>query len=143
VAEVTTPIIGYGFEFAYSTDGGTTYVTFGEIEDLVPPGGKCKDVDISYVQMSAPWRLFMAGLADGEESTFKLIFTHTKYAFILTNIRVNLKFKITYSDLGTSASTTVFFGYVNGIKNVVPLDDKVMCDVSIKVSGAPVFTAGT
>ena len=143
MAEFLSPIAGYGFDFLMSTNGGTTYTTFGEVEDLVPPGGKCKDIDISYVQMTVPWRLFMAGLADGEESTFKLIFSHTNYATILANIRASNMFKILYSDLGSTASSVVFSGFINGIKNVVPLDDKVMVDVSIKVSGKPTFVAGS
>ncbi len=141
--EVTMPIIGYGFEFAMSTDGGTTYVTVGEVEDITAPGVKVKDVDISYIQMSTPYRIFQPGLADAEEATFKLIFQHTKYATLLTNVRVMNMWKITFSDLGTAASTLVFTGYINGMKTPVPMDDKVTVDVTIKISGKPVFTAGT
>lgn len=143
MAEVLTPIIGYGGEFAISTDGGSTYTSVGQVEDLTPPGAKTKDVDVSYIQMSQPWRLFKAGLADGGTCKFKIIFKHTDYYTLFGQIRVDNYFKATFSDLGTTASTLVFQGFLAGISNEFPMDDKVMADFEIKVSGKPTFTKGT
>lgn len=141
--------IGYGCDIQISTNGGSSYATFGQVTELNLPNFKVKDVDTSNIQMANPWRSFQGGLIDGDVIKFKLIFAKANYNTVLSNIRLsqvagqNVMFKFIFSDIVTTASTLVVSGYINGLGGMVPLDDMITCDVSLKVSGQPAFTQGT
>ena len=137
------PYIGYGSDILISTNGGVSYSTFGQVTRIVAPDIRCGDVDVSYVQMAAPWHLFIAKLADGGQARFGLIYSKANYNTCLANIRVANNFKIVLPDIVTTASTLVWAGYINAVPQELPLEDLVMGEIGIKVSGQPTFTQGT
>lgn len=137
------PYIGYGADILLSTDGGNTYNTFGQVTKIIAPAIKVGDQQVSYLQMANPWHLFIAKLADGGQAKFGLLYSKTNYNTILTNIRVSNNFKIIFPDIVTTASTLVWAGYINEIPQELPLEEVVMGEIGIKVSGKPTFTQGT
>lgn len=130
--------IGYGCDLQFNS------VSVGSVVDMNGPGIKAKDVDVSFIQMADVWRRFQAGLADGGEITFTLIYDKVKYNTLLTtNFRVLGTWTIIFSDVVSTASTEAMSGYINGISKKFPLDDMIVVDVTIKVSGKATFTQGT
>lgn len=131
------PFIGFGCDLQLNGS------SIGSVVDINGPGIKAKDVDISYIQMPDVWRRFQAGLADGGEITFTLIYDKVKYNAILNNFRVTNTYTIVFSDIVSTASTEAMSGYINDISKKFPLDDLIVVDVKIKVSGKATFTQGT
>jgi hypothetical protein len=139
-------ILGFGCDLLYSTNGGGAYTTFGQVVSFDLPQIDVHDVDNSNIEMANAWRTFQPGLIDGKVLKFKIIFAKANYNTILSNLRLsgaNYLFKITFSDLVSTASTFVFSGYLRMLGGAAPLDDMITCDVEIKVSGQPTFTPGT
>jgi hypothetical protein len=137
------PFLGYGCDLLLSTDGGSTYNTVGSVQDLNFPDLKATDVKTSSIQMALPWHTFQPGMGDGGTIKFKLFYAKTQYNTLLTAFRKSYNWKIVFSDLVSTASTLVFAGYLNDLSGPMPLDDAIMVDGTIKVSGAPTFTPGT
>jgi hypothetical protein len=137
-------ILGCGSQIQFSSDGGTTYgAAIGQVLDIVLPNVTAKDVDISFVGMAGAFRLFQAGLCNGGDCTLKIIFDKTVFASLYGIIRVTKFWKMTYSDLVITASTLVFQAYIKDVTQTQPLDDKCEADFKMKVTNAPIFTAGT
>jgi hypothetical protein len=135
--------IGYGADFQLSTNGGTSYATFGQIARITLPDVRCGDVDASYIQMPSPWHVFIAKLGDGGQARFALLYNKANFATVLANVRVANNFKVVLPDLNITSSTLVFAGYINAVPLELPLEDLAMGEVGVKVSGAPTFTQGT
>lgn len=139
------PILGYGASIQYSNDGGTTYQTaLGQIESIVPPNIDATDVKITNLNSPNNFHEFMAGLGNGGEVSFKLIFDKTLMSTLYGFHRVTKFWKVTYSDLVTTASTWIFQAYLKGVTNEeFQADDKVMSTFKFKVTQKPTFTPGT
>lgn len=137
------PFLGFGCDFQLSTNGGSTYASVGSVVDITVAGFKAGDVQTTSIQLTTPWHTFQAKLGDGGVIKFKLIYQKTQYQTILNNFRVNNLFKLIFSDVNVTASTLVISGYINEIPITLPLEDMIVTEVSVKVSGQPVFTPGT
>ena len=138
------PILGYGSQIQYSTNGGVSYNSaIGQVHEIVLPNPTTNDVDISYIGMGAPWRLFMAGLSNPGDAELKILFDKTVFATLYAIIRVTEYWKMTYSDLGLTASTLVWAGYIKDITQEQPLDAVCMANFKMKVTNQPIFTPGT
>jgi hypothetical protein len=136
--------IGFGFDYQLSTNGGASYASLGSIRDIGLPEHEGTKIDKSFIQQSNKWMLKRPGLIDPGESTFQLIFDKTTYPTILTNINVDgNNFKVVYSDLGVTASTETFGGFIRKVSRPVPMDGLFIITVTVTVSGIPTFTAGT
>lgn len=136
------PFIGYGSDLQTDVNGAG-YVSVGSVVELTPPPIKVKDVDTSNVQMTNAWRTFTAGLADGDTCKFKLIYDKAKFNIMITKLRTSGNWKVIFPDIVSTASTLVFAGYVNAMPWTFPLDDMIVTDISVKVSGIVTFTQGT
>jgi Lambda phage tail tube protein, TTP len=139
-------ILGFGCDLLYSTNGGGSYTTFGQITEFDLPDIEIHDVDTSNIEMANAWRTFQPGLIDGKTVKFKLIFAKAQYNAILGQLRnfgSNFLFKIVFSDVVSTASTGVFAGYIRMMGGAAPLDDQIVCNVEIKISGILTFTPGT
>ena len=80
---------------------------------------------------------------DGGDYSFSMIFEHDEYY----NLRVvmgrdNLQHYLII--LPNEEETSIMFeGVIKEIGLAVPIDDKIMSDVSIKISGGPNVSSGT
>jgi len=140
-----TTYIGFGSDLGRSTDG-SSYASVGNCQEITPPDSKASDKDISYVQMAAPWRQFQPGMIDPGECTFKLIYEKTRYALLFADFsaRATRYWRVAFPDvLTTTGSTLNFQGYVNGLSEPMAIDDEVVVECKIKVSGQVTFTQAT
>src|SRR5437763_152879 len=111
------PFIGFGCDLAFNA------VSVGSVMEISHPDVKVTDVKTSYIQMAQPWHTFQAGLADGGDASFKLLYIKTAYNTVLGNIRVSGTWTLTFSDIVSTASVLTFTGYINKVSAPIALDD--------------------
>jgi hypothetical protein len=142
----TVSTLGYGTDIAYSTNlVSPSYTSLAQIEDVTGPDEKIADVRKTALLSPNATHEYRPGLIDPGGCKFKFIFAATNKATIkaLFYSRATVLFKITYPDGASVSSTDVFQGYINGYGGEVPIENNIMADVSIKVTGAVTFTAGS
>jgi hypothetical protein len=138
-----TSVLGYGTTFQYSLDGGNTYTSIAQCMELQPPDITINDVDITGLLSPNQAKQFRPGLLDGGEVAFKLIFLASVLSALYNQLFNTLYWKEIYPDGTTQGSTWVFQGYIKKFGGEIPVDNNIMCNVTIKVTGKPVFTAGS
>jgi len=136
------PFIGFGADFGDSATN-SNYTTVGHLVDIDGPDVKVGDVNVSYVQMANAWMLFLAKLVDGGTVKVKLIWKESVYAHVLGLLRTPYFFQIAMPDLGTTATVISFAGYYSALPMTIHMEDMVVSEVEIKVSGIVTITAGT
>jgi len=138
------PFIGYASDFGDASVSAGPYVTVGHCVNIDTPDYKVGDADASYVQMPNRYKIFVPKLTDPGEVKFKLIWSPAAYTHIQGLLGTYYYyFQVTFPDLGATASTLKFQGYYKELTAPMPLEDLVVCDVTVKVSGTVTFTAGT
>jgi hypothetical protein len=137
-------IIGYGSDFQRSTDG-ISYSTVGQVTDIIPPKGKATTIQHSNLLSPNGFHEFRAGMRDGGEATFKILFKKTDYAVVFADWAGGLTrfWKFFFSDLVSTQSTLAFSGHIQDLSEANPMDDKVEVEVNIKVTGTITFVQGT
>ena len=128
-----------------STYGGT-YETVGHIQEIHPPKMKANEVKTTNLKVTSAFHTYIAGFIDAGECSFKMDFDKTQSGLLNTAFigRALSSWKVTASDLGSTASTIVFDGFIKELQMFdVPEDDRLTGDITVKVSGKPIFTAGT
>lgn len=134
-------IIGYGTTLGYATTQGGSYTAITLVTDLNKPKVSVTDVNVSSLLSTSAAKEFIPGMIEGGEPSFKLLFDKTQEAALYALLRTTYWWKITLADSG---STWVWQGHIKEFGgDAVPMDDKVETSVTIKVTGKPVFTAGS
>lgn len=145
----TPPFIGFGSDLADCATSGGSYVSVGKLIDFDTPDQKVKDVETSYIQMASRSKLFMPGLVDNGSPKLTVEWDPAKYSHIRALIAAGTKyfFKITMPDDvangGTTATTYAWGGYYKELSAPVKMEDMVVFDVVIKVSGDITEVLGT
>ncbi len=144
MAVSSVSIIGYGSDFQRSTDGNS-YATVGQVTDLVPPKAKATTIQHSNLQSPGGFHEFRAGMRDGGQATFKILFKKTDFNTIFADWSSGTTrfWKVVFSDLVSTASTLAFQGHIEELSVLNPMDDKVEAEVAIKVTGQVTFVQGT
>lgn len=122
-------------------DGVSTYTTILEVTDISGPSMSADSVE--YTNHSSPnfTREFKPGLVDPGEVTFNVNWVPTNathnltagLAYLLRN-RLSRSFQLVFPD----GTTWTFDAFVTGYEVTAPIDDKLGCDVTLKVTGFPV-----
>ena len=112
-----------------------------EIVNIKPPSQKMDTPDVTTMDTTTNYKEYIAGLRDGGEVglTLKLYSGDTNGQYgLLQDMENGTKqsFIITLPD---NAATWTFNGYVTGHDPDVPLDNAMGLEITIKVSGKPVF----
>jgi hypothetical protein len=138
------PFIGYGCDLLDCSTSGGSYATIGNIVDFETPNISLGDADASYVQMTDPWKLFLAKLADAGEVKVTMIWSEAKYAHIFGLLRTPYFFRASWNDTGGTASSKIEWGgYYKALSNPIKIEDTIVMEVTIKASGKPTLTAGS
>lgn len=134
-----------GYDATLGVTSGTTYATVGQVRDIAGPSLKMDPIEVTH-RGSASWREFVAGLRDGGEVSFDLVYdpdlaSHAAGAapglpYLLAQGTL-LAFRLSFPD--TTPATLTFLGMVTGFEPKAPLADALTADVTIKVSGVPVW----
>lgn len=97
-----------------------------------------KSSDKTHLKSTGADREYEPGMGDPGEITLTFRFEKTQFAALLAIRRSTKWFKIVDAD----ASTLVGQGFWTKRSKKIPDDDQVVCDVTIKKTGAWTFTQG-
>lgn len=120
---------------------GATFGPMGMIVRVGLPGPQVnQDIDVTTMNVVEKWMAFIAGLKNAGEVNLDLVYHKTNQASVMTALGgANESWTITLPD----GSTFVCSGYLKGVGATIPHDDKITQTVNLKLSGKPVFTAGS
>lgn len=137
------PFIGFGMDFLDCATSGGSYATVGHVVDIETPDEKVGDTDVSYAQQATRDKLFISKLNDNGEAKMTFIWSNALKVHVRALKGTPYFFKVSYPDNGTTPSIDQFAGYYKGISNPMKLEDMVVCEVTLKVSGPITNTPGT
>lgn len=120
---------------------GSQWVPIANINSASGPGSERTTIDVTTLDSTGGYREFITGLRDGGEFTFGMNFVIETYLLIKDDFEDNdmQQYSMVFPDADNS--TIVFDGLVTGFPLDIPIDDKVTCNVTIKISGEPDVTS--
>lgn len=134
--------VGFGTVLILCSSDGTTENNVAQVLNISGPGVSGNDVDTTTLDSSSNYRTFVGGLLDPGELTFSIVYDPTAATHaLLANFmgeRYTANWKIAIGS--SSGALQTFSGHVKGMSREIPLDDKVTCDVTVKVTGLPGYT---
>jgi len=123
-------------------DEDEIWAELGEINDIVPVSPTKETVDTTHMGSTDFYREFISGLKDGGEASFQMNFGYIGYSAIKRKFERDLspkRWKIVLPDDVANPTTWKFDAIVTDIPPNVPTADKVVADVTLKVSGSSSF----
>jgi len=147
---VSTSSRGHGTKFRKVS--GTNSTLIAQIRDITGPEMAVDDIDISNTDSTNRAREFIAGMVDGGDVSFDIVYAKAQMTFIKgliggnTTTSNNDSFEIELSDRTSTSGTGSIFafgGYGAGLGVEAPFEDKVTANFRCKVSGEITFTASS
>ncbi len=128
--------LGYGTTVKLDSASSGSYTTIGQLGDVGGPDTSVDAVDVTTHDSASAAREFIMGLIDGGEVTLDIVYdpalaTHQLLQTVLA-ARTNRPWRINFAGLATTCS---FSGGITGLGPSAPVEDKLMCSVTIKVTG--------
>ena len=134
-----------GFGWTLEIDG--TPLTNNEILSISFPGFTKDILDVSHGSSPEHYREFISGFKDGGEVAVELNYTQDDFQELkaVYDLEIGKTFKIVIIDENytTTDPDWSFVGFVTGLPVVGGSEENVTMSCTIKVTGNPVFTAGT
>jgi predicted secreted protein len=132
-------ILGIGTKLEYYESA--EYHPIANIYSLTGPSLTKETVDSTALDTPNGYRQFIGSLKNSGTLAFSLLFTSGGYEVIkgFYDSNTSVQFRITLPDKATvegHGSQFVFHGLVTELPLTVPVEDKVTCDVTVKISGA-------
>ena len=127
-----------GIGAVFNRGDGTSDESFSAIAEVNSIGGpdKSRDtIDVTSLDSTDGYREFIPGFRDGGEVTLNMNFTRDGYIAMNTDFESDdlVNYQIVFPDVGET--TFDFAALVTNITNVIPMDDKISMDVTLKISG--------
>jgi hypothetical protein len=124
-----------GFGSKFYRMSGTSSTAVAGVTSIGGPGIEGDAIDISDMDSADGFREFAPGLVDAGDVELGLNYTKAEVAALHALWRATGTYKVVFPD---SASWS-FSGFLNGIENEAPHDDKITSDATFKISGKPTF----
>ena len=134
-----------GYDVLLKVNQGGSYVAMAQVRDLGGPSLKQDTVETTH-RDGNKWREFAGGLKDGGEVTFDVVYdpaldSHKAgaapgFVHMLNNGTVG-DFQLVWPT--TPAQTCTFFALVTAVNPNAPMGDALTADVTLKITGAPVW----
>jgi predicted secreted protein len=136
-----TDRIGHGTVLSRSSDATSsgTFTSVGNIRDVTPPGISRDAVEVTHMSSTEKWRAFIGGLKDGGELEFEMTFDPGSTETTAFHSDLNTDSAGYYKLVFPDSTEWGFSGLVTEIGPAAPLDDKMVADVTIKLTGKPGF----
>ena len=142
-----TEYAGYRVLLKRLTTPPSTYTAMAQVGDISGPSIESEQIEVSHRADGDPvnmWRRYVAGMKDGGEVTFTLIFdpddpTHdptlstSLYAVAASGEPEG--FRLDYPGQGTDRTFADFSAYVTNMDFDAPLEEGLTAEVTLKVSG--------
>lgn len=127
--------IGLGVTIGIESATPGTYTTLGAVFAISEPSASMDTIDVTEMSHTDGARRFIGGLIDEGEATFSVHYDpeQTSYTTLRTQFltRAAKNYKITH----VGGATRVFSALITGVSKETPLDDKMTCEFTLKVSG--------
>lgn len=131
--------IGFGADFQRGTGSGPiTYATIGEVIDITLPELTRDTKDATHYKSADRFKEYIGGLRDAGEASVKIQFKEpADLDDLLADFQLDtaVPYKIVFPD----ATDWAFTALITKIGAVVPIEERMECDVSFKLSGKPAF----
>jgi len=140
---VSEAVAGIGAVFARWDAGESEFVELAEVLDITGPSMSRTTIDTTSLSSIGGYMTAIGGLRDPGTISFNMIFSADRYDLLLTDFEDsdNGTYQITLPDPG--GSTLEFEALVTELPLSVPVNDKITCNVTFKISGPVTFTPGT
>lgn len=124
-----------GIGTIFSRYDGSQWVPIAEITSITGPNKSRNTIDVTSFDSVDGYKEFIGGLRDGGEFNFTMNFTEAGYILINDDFEDDTlqKYRVTLPN--TEGTVLEFDGLVTALPLDVPLDDKISCSVTIKISG--------
>jgi len=115
-------------------------VDIGNITSISGPNQSRDSVDISTMDSTAKWREFIPGMIDAGEITFDVNYDGSAAG---EANKLNTAFTAVASEIIVTLIDGSLFtcdGFVTALGTAIPFDDKITQSITIKLTGAMVYT---
>jgi predicted secreted protein len=130
-----------GFAATLKVEISAVYTAVAQVRDINGPNMAADPIEVS--DRDSAWKQFLAGMRDGGEVTFDLVYdpdlasqSASVAGGLLTLFIAGTSnnFRVTFAD--ATPATATFAGFVQSVQPKAPYNDAQTADVTIKVSGA-------
>ena len=138
---MTEAISGIGAKLRYLN--GSVYEELGEVVKISGPSKSRATIDATHLGSTGGYKEFIGGLRDPGNVTFTLNFTRAAYDLVNTMFESDVleSYQLLLPD--PENTSLEFDGLVTELPLNVPPEDRITCDVTIKVSGAVDVNSGS
>lgn len=136
---MTDAILGHGTELKRGAN------KIGEVTNISGPGLTRATPEATSMDSTNGWQEFIGGLKDGGEVTFEVIYdpvdtTLAASSGLLSDIdgagqTAAQAWSLVFPDTGNT--TWSFNAWLTSVSPAIPVDDKIMLEVTLKVTGQP------
>ena len=130
-----TPVSGVGAVFKRNS------VALAKVRNITGPSKTRDTIDVTSLDSTGGYREFIAGFRDGGEVSFELIFTLPGYDVLNDDFESEAVQSYSIELPDSNTTTLAFSGYVTSLGMSIPLDDAIMSDVTIKITGQITLTS--
>jgi len=122
---------------------GSNWVEIAEITEISGPGKTRDVIDVTSLDSTDLYRVFIAGFRDAGTVTYTVIFTRATYEVINDDFESDTlqNYEILLPD--AESTSFEFEGLVTELPLSIPPDDAVKMSVSIKLSGQVTVNSGS
>lgn len=124
-----------GFGSKFYRMSGTSSTAVAGVTSIGGPDLQGETIDITDMDSTNGFMEFLPGLVDGGEVELEMNYTKAETALVHALWRTTGSYKIVFSD----SSNWAFTGFMTGLSNEAPHDDRVQASTSWKISGKPTF----
>jgi predicted secreted protein len=135
---MSNAISGVGTKFyrdSVDSSGHQWGTPIAEILSISGPTMSRGTIDVTNLDSTGGYREFISGFRDSGQVTLKMNFTRDGYKAMKEDFDYDSPkdYKIVLPD--DDATALVFSGFVLDLPMDIPADDKITCDITIKISG--------
>ncbi len=131
-----------GYRTTLEVELASVWTDVAQIVDLGGPAASADQIEVSH--RGYQWRRYVAGMRDGGEVPFDVIFdpddpshdptiTGSMYDLLATG-EVN-NFRITFPGAGSDVTTATFEAFVSGFEVDSPMEDGIKANITLKITG--------
>lgn len=132
-----------GYRVELEIQLGVTWTPVAQVRDISGPAVIADQIEVSNRDSRA--RKYVAGMYDGGEITFDMVFdpdhashdptlADSMYAYAASGEIAN--FRLTFPGVATATTTATFAAFVSNFEITSPLEDGLTASLTAKVSGA-------
>lgn len=132
-----------GLSVVMRVNDGSGFAVVGQVLDITGPTSEFEDVDVTTRDTTDFYREFLSGLSNPGELTFEIVFDPALASHIslltLHAARTSVAWKLTWPT--ATAKMCTFSGYVKAASPAIPLEGRLTCNFTVKISGGVTWTA--